>query len=70
MELSLRVVVSVKKPVDLTLVISEFEKEALRLALIEAKGIKAHAAKMLMLKRTTLVEKLRKHGFMLENAAR
>ena len=46
---------------DLKAHLSAIEKELIRRALEEADGTVAHAAKLLNLQRTTLVEKLRKH---------
>ena len=42
---------------------AEIEVELIRAALQQADGVVAHAAPLLGLRRTTLVEKLRKNGF-------
>lgn len=47
---------------DLKEHLSALEKELIQQALDESKGIVAHAAKRLNMRRTTLVEKLRKYG--------
>ncbi len=47
---------------DLKEHLSSLEKTLIRQALDESKGVVAHAAKRLKMRRTTLVEKLRKYG--------
>ena len=47
---------------DLRSHIAEIELELIRAALQQADGVVAHAAPLLGLRRTTLVEKLRKYG--------
>ncbi len=47
---------------DLRTHIAEIELELIRAALLQAEGVVAHAAPLLGLRRTTLVEKLRKYG--------
>ncbi|BCX81637.1 sigma-54 dependent transcriptional regulator, flagellar regulatory protein [Methylomarinovum caldicuralii] len=54
---------------DLKQHISSLEKELIRQALEETGGVVAHAAKRLKMRRTTLVEKLRKYGLRGEDAA-
>src|SRR5690606_41604373 len=48
--------------IDLRSHIAEVELELIRAALQQADGVVAHAAPLLGLRRTTLVEKLRKYG--------
>jgi len=48
--------------IDLRTHIAEIELELIRAALQQADGVVAHAAPLLGLRRTTLVEKLRKYG--------
>ena len=48
--------------IDLRTHIAEIELELIRAALQQAEGVVAHAAPLLGLRRTTLVEKLRKYG--------
>ena len=47
---------------DLRSHIADIELELIRAALAQAEGVVAHAAPLLGLRRTTLVEKLRKYG--------
>jgi sigma-54 specific flagellar transcriptional regulator A len=47
---------------DLRSHIADVELELIRAALEQADGVVAHAAPLLGLRRTTLVEKLRKYG--------
>nr|WP_286293242.1 sigma-54-dependent Fis family transcriptional regulator [Methylomarinovum sp. IN45] len=54
---------------DLKQHISSLEKALIRQALEETGGVVAHAAKRLKMRRTTLVEKLRKYGLRGEDAA-
>ena len=49
--------------IDLRGHMAEIEVELIRAALQQADGVVAHAAPLLGLRRTTLVEKLRKYGF-------
>ncbi|MBW3549868.1 MAG: sigma-54 dependent transcriptional regulator [Proteobacteria bacterium] len=49
--------------IDLRGHMAEIEVELIRAALQQAEGVVAHAAPLLGLRRTTLVEKLRKYGF-------
>lgn len=49
--------------IDLRGHMAEIEIELIRAALLQAEGVVAHAAPLLGLRRTTLVEKLRKYGF-------
>ncbi|MGD8957910.1 MAG: sigma 54-interacting transcriptional regulator, partial [Chromatiaceae bacterium] len=48
--------------IDLKLHLANMEQSLIRQALEEANGVVAHAAKKLRMRRTTLVEKLRKYG--------
>ena len=48
--------------IDLKLHLANMEQSLIRQALEEANGVVAHAAKKLKMRRTTLVEKLRKYG--------
>jgi sigma-54 specific flagellar transcriptional regulator A len=48
--------------IDLKEHISQMEYSLIRQALEEADGVVAHAAKRLRMRRTTLVEKMRKYG--------
>ncbi len=48
--------------IDLKEHLCSLEQELIRQALEEAGGVVAHAAKRLKMRRTTLVEKLRKYG--------
>ena len=48
--------------VDLKAHLAEMEQSLIRQALEESNGVVAHAAKRLQMRRTTLVEKLRKYG--------
>ena len=52
---------------DLKEHLSNLEKTLIRQALDESKGVVAHAAKRLKMRRTTLVEKLRKYGLRAED---
>ncbi|HHH13501.1 MAG TPA: sigma-54-dependent Fis family transcriptional regulator, partial [Thiolapillus brandeum] len=54
---------------DLREHLSSLEKALIRQALEETGGVVAHAAKRLKMRRTTLVEKLRKYGLRGEDAA-
>jgi sigma-54 dependent transcriptional regulator, flagellar regulatory protein len=47
---------------DLKIHLANMEQSLIRQALEEANGVVAHAAKKLKMRRTTLVEKLRKYG--------
>jgi two-component system response regulator AtoC len=51
-----------ERGVDLTRTINEIEKQMITEALVLSKGVKAQAAAMLKLNRTTLVEKMRRLG--------
>mgnify|MGYP000405687300 CR=1 FL=1 len=48
--------------IDLKAHLANMEQSLIRQALEEANGVVAHAAKKLKMRRTTLVEKLRKYG--------
>ena len=48
--------------IDLKAHLANIEQGLIRQALDEAEGVVAHAAKRLKMRRTTLVEKLRKYG--------
>ena len=48
--------------IDMNLAIAEIEKEMIRQALILGKGVKARAANLLKINRTTLVEKMKRLG--------
>ena len=48
--------------IDLKVHLANMEQSLIRQALDEANGVVAHAAKKLKMRRTTLVEKLRKYG--------
>ena len=48
--------------IDLKEHLNNMEVSLIRQALSEADGVVAHAAKLLNMRRTTLVEKLRKYG--------
>ncbi|MCX7045586.1 MAG: helix-turn-helix domain-containing protein [Candidatus Sumerlaeota bacterium] len=50
--------------VDLPALIEEFETHVIRQALKAAKGVKNQAAQLLNIKRTTLVEKMKKKGML------
>ncbi len=54
---------------DLKEHLSSLEKALIRQALDESKGVVAHAAKRLKIRRTTLVEKLRKYGLRADDTA-
>jgi len=54
---------------DLKEHLSNLEKALIRQALEESKGVVAHAAKRLKMRRTTLVEKLRKYGLRADDVA-
>lgn len=49
-------------PIDLRAQVEHLELEQIRMALIRAEGIISEAARLLTLKRTTLIEKMRKYG--------
>lgn len=49
-------------PIDLKLLIETLEQERIQIALEAADGIISEAARLLTLKRTTLIEKMRKYG--------
>ncbi len=51
-----------EKGIDLNRTVEDFEKELLRKALEKSFGVKSHAAKLLGINRTTLVEKLKRYG--------
>jgi sigma-54 specific flagellar transcriptional regulator A len=53
---------------DLREHLNRLEKELIRQALEESRGIVAHAAQRLKMRRTTLVEKLKKYGLRAEDA--
>ena len=50
-------------PIKLPDIIFKLEEEFLRKALEESKGVKQQAAQMLGMKRTTFVEKIKRHDF-------
>lgn len=50
------------EPVDLRAQVEHMELEHIRSALLRAEGIVSEAARLLTLKRTTLIEKMRKYG--------
>jgi sigma-54 dependent transcriptional regulator, flagellar regulatory protein len=50
------------QPIDLKAQIETIELERIRLALEKAEGVISEAARLLTLKRTTLIEKMRKYG--------
>ena len=52
---------------DLKVHLSNLEKNLIQQALEESEGVVAHAAKRLQMRRTTLVEKLRKYGLQRSN---
>ncbi len=54
---------------DLKVHLSNLEMDLIRQALDESEGVVAHAAKRLKMRRTTLVEKLRKYGLQRSNEA-
>ncbi len=54
---------------DLKEHLSNLEKELIRRALEESQGVVAHAAQRLKMRRTTLVEKLRKYGLRAEDTS-
>jgi sigma-54 dependent transcriptional regulator, flagellar regulatory protein len=56
------VVVDVRAPIDLKNMIETMELERIQMALDMADGVISEAARMLTLKRTTLIEKMRKYG--------
>ena len=49
-------------PVDLKLILETMELERIQMALDMADGVISEAARLLTLKRTTLIEKMRKYG--------
>ncbi|WP_444543113.1 helix-turn-helix domain-containing protein [Methylogaea oryzae] len=51
-----------KDGMDLKEHLSSLESQLIQQALDECRGVVAHAANMLRMRRTTLVEKLRKYG--------
>jgi len=51
-----------KMPIDLKTLLETMELERIQLALDSADGVISEAARMLTLKRTTLIEKMRKYG--------
>lgn len=53
-------------PIELTQKIAEIEKSLISLALAETGNVKAHAARVLGINRTTLLQKMRRYGFALE----
>ncbi len=53
--------------IDLKAYLADVEQSLIRQALDEADGVVAHAAKKLQMRRTTLVEKLRKYGLQRAN---
>ncbi|MCF6283046.1 MAG: hypothetical protein L3J28_12745 [Candidatus Polarisedimenticolaceae bacterium] len=52
---------------DLKVHLNNLEKNLIEQALEESEGVVAHAAKRLQMRRTTLVEKLRKYGLQRSN---
>jgi sigma-54 specific flagellar transcriptional regulator A len=54
------------KPIPLSDLLCDLERATIAEALVKTGGVKARAADMLMLKRTTLVEKAKKYGFPLK----
>ncbi len=58
-----------KSGLDLREHLSNLEKELIRQALEESQGVVAHAAQRLGMRRTTLVEKLKKYGLRAEDAS-
>ncbi len=58
-----------KSGIDLKEHLSSLEKELIRQALEESQGVVAHAAQRLKMRRTTLVEKLRKYGLRADDAS-
>jgi len=55
--------------IDLKEQVAQYEINLIRQALEEAEGVVAHAAKLLGMRRTTLVEKLRKYGIQKDEAS-
>ena len=53
---------SLNAPIDLKAQIERMELERIRMALDHAEGVISEAARLLTLKRTTLIEKMRKYG--------
>jgi sigma-54 specific flagellar transcriptional regulator A len=49
-------------PVDLKMILETMELERIQMALDMADGVISEAARLLTLKRTTLIEKMRKYG--------
>jgi sigma-54 specific flagellar transcriptional regulator A len=49
-------------PVDLKMLLETMELERIQMALDSADGVISEAARLLTLKRTTLIEKMRKYG--------
>ena len=49
-------------PIDLRHVIETLEQDRIQMALVAADGVISEAARLLTLKRTTLIEKMRKYG--------
>jgi sigma-54 dependent transcriptional regulator, flagellar regulatory protein len=58
----LPVTIDFSAPIDLRQLIEGIELERIRIALEKADGVIAEAARLLTLKRTTLIEKMRRHG--------
>jgi sigma-54 dependent transcriptional regulator, flagellar regulatory protein len=58
----LALVANSKQPIDLKDMLETFELERIRIALGIADGVISEAARLLTLKRTTLIEKMRKYG--------
>ena len=50
------------EPVDLRQLIETIEQDRIQMALDAANGVISEAARLLTLKRTTLIEKMRKYG--------
>ncbi len=51
---------SADNPIDLSATLEKLEVSAIKAALVESKGIKSHAAKMLSILRTTFIFKLKR----------
>ena len=62
-----RAAMQVDEPIDLKAKLAELEHDLIVAALDQTDWVTAHAANWLKLQRTTLVEKMRKHGIKQEH---
>lgn len=65
---SVRIEVSEADPIDFPTMLDEFEKQVIQGTLEICGGVKARAAEALGIKRTTLVEKMRRYGILFPNS--